>query len=219
MCTVKMSGTLALLLHLYSIPQSPLLYHGGVGGCQGTWGQKSPVWSRAKSLVRNLKDFIAKHYRWWFYTVIEATNSLSERPFIRDYPGEPVPEMVKQFWILLEQETMGGSDISWTICMSASCSRQIPLPSPHHSVFLQAGCPSCRPTNSVKALKDDFCPQWVFIQSEILRTFCISWHSMTFISRLALPQWASQNTVTSQSKRENEAKMQYCDLTNCYLAL
>jgi len=24
---------------------------------------------------------------------------------------------------------------------------------PHHLVFLQAGCPSCRPTNSVKALK------------------------------------------------------------------
>jgi len=23
----------------------------------------------------------------------------------------------------------------------------------YHSVFLQAGCPSCRPTNSVKALK------------------------------------------------------------------
>jgi len=23
----------------------------------------------------------------------------------------------------------------------------------HHSVFLQAGCPSCRPTNSVKAPK------------------------------------------------------------------
>jgi len=24
---------------------------------------------------------------------------------------------------------------------------------PHHSVFLQTGCPSCHPTNSVKALK------------------------------------------------------------------
>jgi len=24
---------------------------------------------------------------------------------------------------------------------------------PHHSIFLQAGCPSCHPTNSVKALK------------------------------------------------------------------
>ena len=27
------------------------------------------------------------------------------------------------------------------------------LPAPHHSVFLQAGCPSCYPTNSDKALK------------------------------------------------------------------
>jgi len=27
------------------------------------------------------------------------------------------------------------------------------MPAPHRSVFLQAGCPSCRPTNSVKALK------------------------------------------------------------------
>jgi len=32
-------------------------------------------------------------------------------------------------------------------------SRQITMPTPHHSVFLQAGCPSCRPNNSVKALK------------------------------------------------------------------
>jgi len=27
------------------------------------------------------------------------------------------------------------------------------MPAPYHSSFLQAGCPSCRPTNSVKALK------------------------------------------------------------------
>ena len=32
-------------------------------------------------------------------------------------------------------------------------SRQITMPATHHSVFLQARCPSCRPTNSVKALK------------------------------------------------------------------
>jgi len=37
------------------------------------------------------------------------------------------------------------------ICKSAPRSRQITTPAPHH--FLQAGCPSCRPTNSVKALK------------------------------------------------------------------
>jgi len=29
------------------------------------------------------------------------------------------------------------------------------MPARHHSVFLQAGCPSCRATNSVKALKAD----------------------------------------------------------------
>jgi len=27
------------------------------------------------------------------------------------------------------------------------------MPAPHHSSFLQDGCPSCHPTNSVEALK------------------------------------------------------------------
>ena len=44
------------------------------------------------------------------------------------------------------------------LCKSASCFRQITMPAPHHSVFLQAGCPSCRPTNSVKALMH--CPYY-----------------------------------------------------------
>jgi len=62
---------------------------------------------------------------------------------------------VKPIWILLRQETVSGtgSGISWTICKSAPRSRQITTPAPHHSVFLQVGCYSCHPTNSVKALK------------------------------------------------------------------
>jgi len=51
---------------------------------------------------------------------------------------------------------MGASSISWAICKSAPHPRQIPTPAPHHSVFLQAGCPSCHPTNSIKALKKAF---------------------------------------------------------------
>jgi len=49
-------------------------------------------------------------------------------------------------------------DIEWQwhqlghICKSAPRSRLITMPEPTLS-FLQAGCPSCRPTNSVKALK------------------------------------------------------------------
>ena len=48
---------------------------------------------------------------------------------------------------------MSGSCISWDICKSAPRSRQITTPAPHYSSFLQAGCPSCRPTNSIKAVK------------------------------------------------------------------
>ena len=55
--------------------------------------------------------------------------------------------------VSLKQETVSGSGIRWAICKSAPRSSQITTPAPHHSVFLQARCPSCRPTNSVKALK------------------------------------------------------------------
>ena len=41
----------------------------------------------------------------------------------------------KPIWILLKQETVSGSGISWAICKSAPCSRQITTPAPHHSVF------------------------------------------------------------------------------------
>jgi len=67
-------------------------------------------------------------------------------------PGWACTRKVKPIWILLEQETVSGSGISWAICKSAPRSRQITTPAPH-KFFLQAGCPSCRPTNSVKALK------------------------------------------------------------------
>ena len=42
---------------------------------------------------------------------------------------------VKPVWILLEQEIVSGSGISWTTCKSALRSRQIAMPAPHHSVF------------------------------------------------------------------------------------
>jgi len=62
-------------------------------------------------------------------------------------------QKVKAIWILLKQETVSSSGISWDICKSAPRSRQITTPAPHHSGFLQAGCPSCCPTNSIKAPK------------------------------------------------------------------
>ena len=87
------------------------------------------------------------------------------------FPGLPVwagTRKVKPIWILLKQETVSGNGISWAICKSAPRSRQITTPAPHHSVFLQAGCPSCHPANSVKALKahngnvEEICDQMPF---------------------------------------------------------
>ena len=59
---------------------------------------------------------------------------------------------VKPIWILLKQETVSGCGISWAICKSTSLQTDNHDSTPPLS-FLQAGCPSCRPTNSVKALK------------------------------------------------------------------
>jgi len=62
-------------------------------------------------------------------------------------PGWAGTRKVKPIWILLKQEIVSGSGISWAIFKSTPRSRQITMPAPHHSVFLQAGCPFCRPTN------------------------------------------------------------------------
>ena len=50
-------------------------------------------------------------------------------------PGWASTRKVKPIWILLKQKTVNGSGISWAICKSASRSRQITTPAPHHSVF------------------------------------------------------------------------------------
>jgi len=52
--------------------------------------------------------------------------------FVQDYLGELLPEPI---WILLEQETVSGSGISWAIYKSAPRRRQLTTPAPHHSDF------------------------------------------------------------------------------------
>ena len=42
---------------------------------------------------------------------------------------------VKPIWILLEQEIVSGSGISWALCKSAPHSRQTTMPAPHYSAF------------------------------------------------------------------------------------
>ena len=64
-------------------------------------------------------------------------------------PGWAGSRKVKPIWILLKQETVSGSGISWAICKSAPRSRQITTPSPHHSVFYRPDAlPATQPTAS-----------------------------------------------------------------------
>jgi len=62
-------------------------------------------------------------------------------------PGWASTRKVKPIWILLKQKIVSGSGISCTSLQTDNHASTPPLS------FLQAGCPSCRPTNSVKALK------------------------------------------------------------------
>ena len=68
-------------------------------------------------------------------------------------PGLPAvgryARKVKPIWILLKQETVSGSGISWDICKSAPRCRQITTPAPRHSVFYRLDAlPAAQPTVS-----------------------------------------------------------------------
>ena len=69
----------------------------------------------------------------------------------RDHPGEPVPE--ENFRTLWCKGRLTKADTS-TIRMGATPFGLVTSVHLNHPpYFLQAGCPSCRPTNSVKAPK------------------------------------------------------------------
>ena len=57
---------------------------------------------------------------------------------------------VKPIWILLKQETVSGISWDMQVCTSLQADNHA---STAPLSFLQAGCPSCHPTNSVKAIK------------------------------------------------------------------
>ena len=64
-------------------------------------------------------------------------------------PGWAGTRKVKPIWILLKQETVSGSGITWAICKSAPRSRQITMPATHHSVFYRPDpIPATQPTAS-----------------------------------------------------------------------
>ena len=84
-------------------------------------------------------------------------------------PRSAATRKVKPIWILLEQETVSGSGISWAICKSAPCSRQITMPVPHYSKFFTGRMPFLLPNQQRQCYR-----QW------FAKFICYqSWHSPT----------------------------------------
>ena len=84
--------------------------------------------------------------------ILQVTTHTHTHPFNSHFPGLPRwagTRKVKPIWILLKQGTMSSSGISWAICKSAPRSRQITMPTPHHSVFFRPDAlPAAQPTAS-----------------------------------------------------------------------
>jgi len=107
-----------------------------------------------------------------------TTTTTVLRPFFRDHRGELVPE--ENFWTLWCKGRLTEADTP-TIRLGGTLSGLTSAHLHHPPYFLQAGCPSCRPTNSVKALKATSTfglgrrcyssPQQCYLQR--LRTTCI----------------------------------------------
>ena len=87
-------------------------------------------------------------------------------------PGWAGTRKVKPIWILLKQEIVSGSGISWAICKSAPRSRQITTPAPHCSVFYRPDAlPVTEPTaskhwrTSIHATETTICLMVLFLHT------------------------------------------------------
>ena len=97
--------------------------------------------------VEELTKFYVKiylsHLAWWRL-----------HSFSGYFPGQPswAGNRVSLFWILWELRMM---EVVVTTAAFKTCKAPVKSspPTNQHPTFLQAGCPSCHPTNSVKALK------------------------------------------------------------------
>ena len=88
----------------------------------------------------------------WQTEIVQDTHTHTHTHLTALFPGLPGwagTRKVKPIWILLKQETVSGSGISWAVCKSAPRSRQITMPAPHRSVFYRPDAlPAAQPTAS-----------------------------------------------------------------------
>ena len=98
----------------------------------------------------------------WLNSVASSTHTFN-RPF-SGLPGWAGTRKVKAIWILLKQQTVSGSGISWAIGKSAPRSRQITMPAPYHSVcYRPDALPAAQPTVSKHCRQKQWKHMWHLI--------------------------------------------------------
>ena len=104
---------------------------------------------RVKLCSNEILQFLTGGAGWCRLTCIHKHAHTHLMALCPGLPGSAGTRKVKPIWILLKQETMSGGGISWAVCKSASRSRQITRPAPHHSVFYRPDAlPAAQPTAS-----------------------------------------------------------------------
>ena len=111
-----------------------------------------PEWTDVVQLTANAQQYRLVSHQRGNRTTVTQQHTFTNTRLMALFPGLPRwagTRKVKPIWILLKQETVSGSGISWTICKSAPRSRQITTPAPHHSVFYRPDAlPAAQPTAS-----------------------------------------------------------------------
>ena len=118
---------------------------------------------KLKGRHKSITQRILQYCIWMLGTGMQSYTHTHTHPFNGPMPGTTRVSRYQKGKTNLDFTEARYSEWQWHqlgTCKSAPRSRQITMPTPHHSVFLQAGCPSCRPTNSVKALKAQGCVYW-----------------------------------------------------------
>ena len=119
-------------------------------------------------------------------------------------PGWAGTRKVKPIWILLKQETVSGSDISWAIWKSAPRFRQITTPAPHQSVFYRPDAlPAAQPTASkhwrqylTTVLRQ--CQSYSRLTTDIWFTKHVTKDAKLFLGMIHLQSLRSSETVVIQ---------------------
>jgi len=80
-----------------------------------------------QSLLR-LTANICSHHLWIYLTILHTRACTRLTALFPGLPRWAGTGKVKSIWILLKQEMVSGSGISWAICKSAPCCRQTTIP-------------------------------------------------------------------------------------------